>query len=60
MLFRLIFFGVAAYWCAKLIKNLMNSSVPPKEGGQRMSDHNRSRNFSEEDIEDADFEELDE
>ncbi|MBN2010292.1 hypothetical protein JW960_13185 [candidate division KSB1 bacterium] len=60
MLLRLILIGIIAYWGAKAIRGLISPSSEPKEGGTRKSGHDEPLDLSNYDIEDADFEELDE
>ncbi len=59
MLIRLILIAVLIYWGLKLVKSLfLLPPVSDKPGGKKQ--HKMPFDISEDDIEDADFEEIDE
>ena len=60
MLLKLLLIGIIAYWGAKTVRDLIYPSARHKEGGQGKSGPEKPHDLSDYDIEDADFEELDE
>ena len=59
MLIKLILLALLFYWAGKLIKNLLTPppNINPVKGNQRK---NKPLDLSNYDVEDADFEEVDE